>query len=121
MLPAPLPGPRLVPVGKHQHVVVQMRSLCCSLDGGERHIVTEEGDVLRHRARKKVRVLGHKGDVPVPVVEVEVARLAPVHQKSARRGLAKPEEQLHEGRFAGAGGAYDADDLAARNTERHVA
>ena len=65
--------------------------------------------------------LGNERDVAVPVLEAELADVAPVGGDLAAARVAQPQDQLHQGRLAGAGRTDDPDDLPRFGRERDVA
>ena len=75
-----------------------------------------EGGAVEHRGFLR----DHRDLAPQPLLR-EVADVDPVQRHAPRLHIVQPQQQVHEGRLAGAGAADQPDLLARRNDEREVA
>ena len=107
---------RVVALRPGDHVVVDARQAPGPFDRRAVEIA-EVADVLRDRGVHQAGFLGDVGDAPVPLAARELLGGDAVDEVAAAVLGAQPQQDLHERRLAGAGGADDADRLAAGDLE----
>ena len=112
------------------HRVIALRQLVDELLGaGEagdldhprpRHRRIGESDVLVNGAVEQQVLLQHDADVAPEPPRIDMAEIRAVEQHLALARQIKTLDELGQGRFAGAGGADDADRLAGPDGERNL-
>ena len=79
-----------------------------------------EGDVVTDGIGEEEGLLGHEADVAAEGLEGEGADGAVVDEDGAGDGVLKAGDEVNEGGFAGAGGAYDGEAAAGGDAEVDV-
>ena len=118
---AALADHRLVAVGQRHDEVVRVGGAGGGDEFGLGGVGAAEAQVVLDRAVEQVGVLRDHGDHAADRVGIERAQILAADADGAGLRIVQAQQQAHDGGFAGAAGADDADALAGGDGERQAA